>query len=343
MNQTFFFDLKKKTILKAEVLSSNMDEETRDKLILARAKSWTPDLTILLREWRGEVDRRQTGHSSESRSYSLRHYIFGVPAAIIATIVATGGLATFRQCSNCADLNSGRCQADQWIRLVIAVISIFSAGLVTFTVFMNYQKKAEQHQQSSADYEALSRRIQTLLILPEFMRGDPPTVLLSIREKYDLLVNSSPSLPGKYSIRLGYHYKVEAPSPDQIHIETESESKLLNQVLGKKRKKKKRVSTPITIDLNSISVSVTDDAALAAARLAYLKEQEIQRSKALALKFELQRLEEHAKGKDGGKEKIKSENKKLVPGSSSSYIEESHTDSEEEEISESQRSNDERV
>ena len=307
-----------------------MDEDTKDKIILARAKSWTPDLTILLRDWKKQIDSRQTGHASEARSYSRRHYLFGVPAIIGGVVVSVGDLSTFQEC----DCNEGpNCEAIQWIRLAIGILSIFPTVLTALATFMNYQSRSEEHKQFSGEYESLSRRIETLLLLPDYMRGDPPTVILSIRDKYDSLVSSSPSLPGKYSPQLKYRYKnkIQAPSPNQILLENPKDSQILKKVLKKKRSNSSEKPT-IGIDLDSAPTCMGDESALAAARLAYLKEQEIQKSKTLALQFELQRLESHAKNEE-------SKNKKSIPTSPG----EESWNSEEELPVGSKRDNDEKV
>jgi len=176
-----------------------MDEPTlQDQIILARSKLWTPELDKLLRKWKRQVELRRRGHSSIERKWSKRHYIFGVPATVLTAITSTGILATFRNCNDCDDPDQSRCEADQYIRLAIGIVGIFEIALTGIMTFMNYQESANAHKEAADNYESLYGNIDSLLIIPPSVRGDPITTLHDIRQKYDDNVRKSPNLPGKY-------------------------------------------------------------------------------------------------------------------------------------------------
>lgn len=183
------------------------DQKLQDQIIVARSKLWTPELDKLLRKWTKQITLREKGHQSESRKYSRRHYIFGIPATLIGATVATGILSTFRNCDDCDDLSSPKCQIDVWIRLAAGLVALVSAALTAFQTFMNYQAEAKNHKDAADEYSALRREINSTLLIPGPYRGDPPTVLSGFRRNYDDLIRNSPSIPKKFEEDLTYKVK----------------------------------------------------------------------------------------------------------------------------------------
>lgn len=311
-----------------------MDETSiEDKIIVARARLWTEDLNQLIRKWKNQLGNRQKGHILASRKYKSRHYIFGIPATMLSAFVSTGVLATFRKCDNCDDLNSARCEADQWIRLAIGLISLISIGLTAFMTFINYQEKAEEHKKASGDYESLYRHLESILEIPGVYRGDPITILQSIRDRYDALVKSSPSLSQQYSVDLSYtsvKRKINSP-PTSDDIEKQINPFKNNE---KPRKNPRKNSTTFIQKIGDqiplftpkqrynkeVSIGVDLDnmeGGNSYENLNRLRELEIEQSRQKAMKFELQRLEANIKQQcDRGEETLRkqqNEAKKLPP------------------------------
>lgn len=201
-----------------------MDEEEKEiqnKIILARSRLWTPELDKLLRKWKKQIVFQEKGHFSQSRKYNRRHYIFGVPAAVIGSVVATGILSTFQNCDSCGGDISVMCIIGQWFRLVLGILSYFSAALIAFQTFMDYESKAKEHKIASNDFSSLQREIDSILLIPGPYRGSPTIVLQGIRRSFDELMRHSPSLPKKYSTDLTYRVKkwksiARPPRPDEI-------------------------------------------------------------------------------------------------------------------------------
>ena len=196
---------------------------TQDQLILARSKLWTPELDKLLRKWKTQIGKRERGHLNQNRKFSRRHYLFGGPAIVLSTIVSVGIFATFRNCDDCDDQNSSKCEVDQWIRLTSGIIGLISMGLTAFLTFMNYADTAADHKTAADDFGSMFRNLDTMLIVPPPVRGDPQTTLQSIRNQYDDLVRRSPTLPSKYDVGLTFEVigkgkLPKPPSPTQISI-----------------------------------------------------------------------------------------------------------------------------
>lgn len=280
---------------------------TNDQIALARSKLWTPDLDRLLRRWKDQISKRQIGHTHQARKFSRRHYILGIPTTLIGAIVCTGILATFRKCSSCADLNSTRCEIDQWIRLIAGIIGLVSAALAALMTFMNYQDIAGDHKDASTGFENLHRVIETLLQVPGSVRGDPVATLHNLRDQYTTLVRNSPQLPKKYDVNLSYRFDTHGPKPpepDQVSIPDTKNNilplrKLLEDEVSKVKVKfnsqdSEEEEVQIGFDLDSTRSVPQNQIALKAAILATERESQVQKSLSKALEFELQRLDTHA-------------------------------------------------
>lgn len=165
-------------------------------LEIEKSYEWAPELNKLLRKWKKQIEMKRKGHYNIARKLANRHYILGVPATILTTITSTGILSTFRNCSE-GD-NDMVCEMDQYIRLTIGIVGLIDIALTGVMTFMNYQEAANSHKDAADNYESLYGSIESLLIIPSNVRGDPVEVLKEIRSKYDDLVRKSPNLPGEY-------------------------------------------------------------------------------------------------------------------------------------------------
>lgn len=308
---------------------------TQDQMILARSKLWTPELDKLLRRWKKQLGKREKGHLELARKYSQRHYFFGVPATVLSALISTGIFATFRNCNDCENQSSYKCAADQWIRLAIGMLGLISAGLSAFQTFMNYQSEAENHRTAADDYGSMYRILDTMLMIPGPVRGDPVSTLQSLRNQYDDLIRRSPTLPKTQDEELSYEViqqkKLRAPQPDQFSFPSSvigGIADLKKMMSGssddnqdQKADLEKKTSNVVTLDvldkvfaeendhntsdedrevcigfdLDVVNNYDTTKAALAAAQLATKRDMQIQESLQHALNFEIQRLEGHAR------------------------------------------------
>jgi len=179
---------------------SKVTSFTEEQMLLARSKSWTPELEKLLRKWNKNIIKREKEHRlNASRSEKL-HYVIGAPSAILSAIASVGIFSTFENC----DPNTV-CDTDQWIRLTSGIIAVFSTGFTAFHLYMNYEKLAQQHKKTSDELGSLSRYIESLTMTHiESLRGDPVAVLQRIRKEYDNIVKRAPILSSKYENELSY-------------------------------------------------------------------------------------------------------------------------------------------
>lgn len=186
--------------------TNDSNDSFKNKLFSTRNKLWTPELDRLLRNWKRQIGKRENGHNNLARKYNRRHYIFGLPAILLAAILSSGVLTTFQNCSDCDDnTNIVECQIVQYFRLLFGLLGILNTALVGFQTFMNYQEEAEKHKSAADDYGSLFRLLDSMILMPGPIRGDPITSLQNIRSRYDDLVRRSPSLPKKYNVDLSYN------------------------------------------------------------------------------------------------------------------------------------------
>lgn len=211
------------------------DSVLRDQIVLARSKLWTPELDRLLRRWKRQIDSRRKAHYEIAGNLAQRHYLIGIPASIINTVTTTGIFATFQTDSststgsglsnfdvsvcqyicnitnntlypptNSTSPNTTNTGYEQWIRLGMGVLAIFGLTLTGVLTFMNYQTIAEAHKTAGDNYDSLYGNIESLMVIPPLVRGDPVTTLQGIRHEYDDIVKKCPNLPEKYQIDLSF-------------------------------------------------------------------------------------------------------------------------------------------
>ncbi len=189
---------------------SNIIEELSDdeileaRLAVARRKFWTPDIEKLLRKWRNEINKAHTEHKIAEKKYHNRYYAVGAPATILATVVASGILSTFKNCNPCTaacDPNaSAICASDQPIRIAMGIVGIISIIFSGLMLFMGYQQASRDNKYAADDYDKLNREIDAILTTPIAMRGDPISQLQQIRSTFGDIAKSSPTISSKISL-----------------------------------------------------------------------------------------------------------------------------------------------
>ncbi len=327
-----------------------MDQNAQDQYVLARSRLWTSDLDKLLRKWKKQIGKKERGHRDLARKYSRRHYMFGLPAVILSTLITAGAFATFQECGQCDDQQSTQCQAEVWVRLVVGVLGIISIGLTSSVTFLNYQQVAEDHKSAADMFGERFREIDSMLQIPGPLRGDPISTLQSIRSQYDNDVRNAPVLPKKYELELTYDViPPRPPTPGQVNVltggsreqkrkDTIALEKLLTDDEGRKEEyledsDDSDASVTITIDeaLKERNECDTDDeqdvciafdldavpnytqatTALAVVTLAAKKREEEQLSMQRAFAFEMQRMEFSTQKLQGDIEASKKAKKKV--------------------------------
>lgn len=192
-------------VTRPRTLEYNLTEEEiqRAHLIAARSKLWTPELEKLLRRWRTQIGRRQIGHRRSERCANMMYYVLGIPTAVLGAIASTGVIATFQQCADSPD--SVRCIAEEWIRFIMGLLGLLAVIMAATTTFLDLGGTREKHKTAVDSYSELVHEIDMLLRLPIHMREDPIATVQSIRDRFDDVSKSSPSISSSYDAALGWN------------------------------------------------------------------------------------------------------------------------------------------
>jgi hypothetical protein len=193
----------KKTNIIALIDDMTDEEIYQARLIVARVKFWTADIEKLLRRWLVQINKRRQGHAEAQRACNKKYYIFGLPTAILSTVVASGILVTFKNCDSCSGTASS-CSSDEWIRLLMGILSIISLVATAIMLYMDFGGARQEHKDATDGYDELSRNISGLLTTPTSSRGDAIEKINEIRRTFDDIKKSSPSLSKEYDSSLTY-------------------------------------------------------------------------------------------------------------------------------------------
>jgi hypothetical protein len=170
--------------------------------VIERNKFWTPEIEKLFRKWRCRIQKRHTGHVLADKFYTKLYYFVGIPNVVLTLIVATGVLATFKNCDSCATDPS--CGSDEVVRILMGITSIISGAVGVIFNFINPGSIQEKHKNAADDYDSLDRKIESMLQVPINFRGDPVAVINDIRNTFDNLVKDSPRISPQYETNLEY-------------------------------------------------------------------------------------------------------------------------------------------
>ena len=177
-----------------------------DRIAILRSKMWTPDLDKLLRRWKKQLLERRMAHADYARSQSNKHYLFGVPSVFVTAVTSSSVITVSQLCPepmNTTGYNA-KCEVSNWLLLALGGIGIFSSALVGVMTFLNFQEGSQANKTAADNYESLMNDVDSILVLPVMLRGDPATTLKNVRYQYDEIVKKAPSLPSKYEDTLSF-------------------------------------------------------------------------------------------------------------------------------------------
>ena len=125
---------------------------------------------------------------------------------ILGAVSGTGTLASFRNCDPTATSTASAiwCQVDQWTRLVMGLLTLFSAVVGALFLFLNYGGRAEKHKNAADTFSSMAREIETLFRINPLDRPDAVETTHSIRARFDETAKNAPPIPEEYTLSLGY-------------------------------------------------------------------------------------------------------------------------------------------
>lgn len=157
------------------------------------SNGWTKSTEKLLRNWSQITSINES--EFRKRGVFYRNWYWGI--GIVLVITQTGSVATIANLI--LNLYSQETTADATSEAtVLTIVGIIEALILIaqgLDKFFNFGSASEQYFTAAKDYNSLSRTIDTTLTLSRADRGPARDVLISIRQKFDQLQDTSPNLP----------------------------------------------------------------------------------------------------------------------------------------------------
>lgn len=156
---------------------------------------WTKNAEKLLRNWSQQISINESEYRKRGSYYRNWYYAFGA----FIVIAQTGALTTLIQLIFTMDTNaddSGNCNTtSKGLLIFVAGMGILILVAQGLNTFFNFGSGSEQYFEASREHNALSRLIDTTMMLPRNERDQSREVLLAIRQQFDQMQNNCPSLP----------------------------------------------------------------------------------------------------------------------------------------------------
>jgi len=148
-------------------------------------EEWSDEIEDLLSEW-GEVALcYQYLHSFSQRKYKRKYHHFQIPIIVLSTLTRVGNFAVDSYIPQ--DFQHG-------FTAVVGGFNIFCGILGTLLSFLRYSEIYEGHRISALAWAKLSRTIEIELSLHDKKRKPCRDFLKVMRNEYDNLMESSPSI-----------------------------------------------------------------------------------------------------------------------------------------------------
>jgi hypothetical protein len=158
----------------------------------------------LLIDWYCRSKFSQYAHYESAKFYEALNYWLGIPVILLSAVVGTSVFATLGQSINPA------------IQILIGLLSISTAALASLQTFLKFSEKAESCKFSGANYGALRREVQEMLVFNDFDRKH----IASVRKRMNDLAGKSPHIPNKIWLERGKKLvKYREDANEQFHHE----------------------------------------------------------------------------------------------------------------------------
>jgi hypothetical protein len=161
----------------------------------------------LLHQWNRRAQGAQRYHDATARRLGSRHYMLGIPAVVLSTIVGTSVFAALGK------------QVDQRLQIGVGVVSVLAAVLTALQTFLRLAERGEQHRVAAGGYAALRRDIEVM----EFEASIAGTVTLEriqeLQARLDALLKQSPDIaftPLPVNERMEYDREFRSPAVSRL-------------------------------------------------------------------------------------------------------------------------------
>jgi hypothetical protein len=142
----------------------------------------------LLSKWYIRADIVQAAHYSASSHLERLHYMVGLPAVLLTTVV---GSSIF------ASLSDTGAQSNT-LKIITGIFSIMAASLSAAQTFLRLGERANHHRVGGIRYSSLKREIEQTKVFPP---DDLRAYINTVRERWDKLNAECPTIPTRIFVQ----------------------------------------------------------------------------------------------------------------------------------------------
>lgn len=147
------------------------------------SNGWTSSIEKLLINWSQQILINEHVYLNYGQKYHNLYVIFG----IVIIVIEAGSLMTI--------LNLITQEANKNILIGVAVLQSITIIFQMIDKFFNFGSSSEKYYEAGKNHNALSKFINSTLVLPRKDRGDAREIIISIRNQFNELKNTTPTLP----------------------------------------------------------------------------------------------------------------------------------------------------
>lgn len=158
-------------------------------------KGWNKNVEDLLKNWSQQVTINENEYRKKGAYYRKWYLGIGVFIATVQTGVITSlvNLIINNESSSMIDPCSDN--INQILLIVVTVVEAIVLVVQGIDKFFDFGAGSEKFYDSAKEYNALSKLIDTTLTLPRADRDYAREVLLSVRQQFSKIQETSPNLP----------------------------------------------------------------------------------------------------------------------------------------------------
>jgi hypothetical protein len=146
------------------------------------------EIEQVLRDWYKRSWRHQHAHYEAAIYYAKWNYIIGIPLVVLSAFVGSAIFATLEK------------EVTLRIRILIGSVSIVSAVLAGLQTFLRFSDRAGKHRSMSAQFGAIRRTIQQILLFSSTSEELKPLVE-NLKVEIDNLELEAPEIPDRIWVR----------------------------------------------------------------------------------------------------------------------------------------------
>ncbi len=133
----------------------------------------------LINQWQRGLNISHRAHYEAAKYYERLHFLLGIPTVVMSAVLGTTVFTSLQH----SDI--------EWIKSLMAVLSVSMVALTSLQTFFKYSERAERHKTAAVQIGEVRRELEQKL---QFEKIDEDFVK-AIRGKWDSADRQSPTIP----------------------------------------------------------------------------------------------------------------------------------------------------